>query len=109
MHSAMAGGLNVVFHVNEEQRTRSQMDFFVAPLPDRSIPADTATKSSAQLSGRYTFANFVIGKSNELAAAAAQAVAAAVEIAVRTGVQLDAVLHRLLAKVGPFGHLDGLR
>ena len=74
---ALGHPLNIVFHVNEEQRTRSQMDFFVAPLPDRSTPADTATKSSAQLSGRYTFANFVIGKSNELAAAAAQAVAEA--------------------------------
>jgi chromosomal replication initiator protein len=52
------------------------MDFFVAPPPDREPPTDLQS-SSSQLSGRYTFDNFVIGKSNELAAAAAQAVAEA--------------------------------
>ena len=53
------------------------MDFFVAPLPEKATPADTTTLANSQLSGRYTFNNFVIGKSNELAAAAAQAVAEA--------------------------------
>jgi chromosomal replication initiator protein len=74
---ALGHPLNIVFRVNEEQRTRPQMDFFVAPLPEKSAQVDTLTKSTAQLSGRYTFANFVIGKSNELAAAAAQAAAEA--------------------------------
>lgn len=74
---ALGHPLNVVFRVHDEQRARPQMDFFVAPLPEKTLPANTATLSNAQLSGRYTFANFVIGKSNELAAAAAQAVAEA--------------------------------
>ena len=73
---ALGHPLNVVFRVQEEQRTRPQMDFFVAPLPEKG--ADIVLPStSAQLSGRYTFQNFVIGKSNELAAAAAHAVAEA--------------------------------
>src|SRR5687767_14160788 len=74
---ALGHPLNVVFRVHDEQRARPQMDFFVAPLPEKATPADTAAAASSQLSGRYTFSNFVIGKSNELAAAAAQAVAEA--------------------------------
>ena len=74
---ALGHPLNVVFRVHDEQRTRPQMDFFVAPLPEKAIPSETGSRPNAQLSGRYTFANFVIGKSNELAAAAAQAVAEA--------------------------------
>lgn len=73
---ALGHPLNVVFQVHEEQKTRPQMDFFVAPLPDRTAQADL-TAPHSQLSGRYTFSNFVIGKSNELAAAAASAVAEA--------------------------------
>jgi chromosomal replication initiator protein len=53
------------------------MDFFVAPLPEKGTAAEALTSANSQLSGRYTFSNFVIGKSNELAAAAAQAVAEA--------------------------------
>lgn len=75
---ALGHPLNVVFRVHEAQKTRPQMDFFVAPLPDKGAPGDNATPPpNSQLSGRYTFSNFVIGKSNELAAAAAQAVAEA--------------------------------
>ena len=74
---ALGHPLNVVFRVHEEQKTRPQMDFFVAPLPEKAVPSDNATPLNSQLSGRYTFSNFVIGKSNELAAAAAQAVAEA--------------------------------
>ncbi len=73
---ALGHPMNVVFRVHEEQKTRPQMDFFVAPLPDRS-PQSPQRTAHTQLSGRYTFANFVIGKSNELAAAAAHAVAEA--------------------------------
>lgn len=73
---ALGHPLNVVFRVQEDQKTRPQMDFFVAPLPEKA--ADLAVlNTSTQLSGRYTFQNFVIGKSNELAAAAAHAVAEA--------------------------------
>jgi chromosomal replication initiator protein len=74
---ALGHPLNVVFKVHEERRARSQMDLFVAP-PPVSQPAQRQTSAtSAPLSDRYTFDHFVIGKSNELAAAAAQAVAAA--------------------------------
>jgi chromosomal replication initiator protein len=73
---ALGHPLNVVFRVHESQKTRPQMDLFVAPLPEKSAETTTAS-AKAQLSGRYTFDNFVIGKSNELAAAAAHAVAEA--------------------------------
>jgi len=54
------------------------MDFFVAPPPVTSATARSHINASlVQLSDRYTFDHFVIGKSNELAAAAAHAVAQA--------------------------------
>ena len=74
--------LNVVFKVNEERKKRSQMDFFVAPPPptvrglSNTVPSHNGT-NSPPLSERYTFDLFVIGKSNELAAAAAHAVSQA--------------------------------
>src|SRR5688572_21459888 len=74
---ALGHPLNVVFRVHDEQKTRPQMDFFVAPLPEKGTTAEALSSANSQLSGRYTFSNFVIGKSNELAAAAAQAVAEA--------------------------------
>jgi len=70
--------IKIVFRVDEERRGRPQMDLFVAPLPDTKDGSQAAGPTSRfQLSLRYTFQNFVIGKSNELAAAAAQAAAAA--------------------------------
>jgi chromosomal replication initiator protein len=70
--------LNVAFRVNEERKKRSQMDFFVSPPPTASKPLPTQNgTSSPPLSERYTFDLFVIGKSNELAAAAAHAVSQA--------------------------------
>ncbi len=69
--------MTVIFTVNEERKHRPQMDFFVAPPPSRQESKEERAPGSSQLSTRYTFQNFVIGKSNELAAAAAQAVAAA--------------------------------
>ena len=70
--------LNVAFRVNEERKKRSQMDFFVSPppTPPKAFPAQNGI-SSPPLSERYTFDLFVIGKSNELAAAAAHAVSQA--------------------------------
>ncbi len=67
--------LQVIFRVDEERRRRSQMDLFVAPPAQRPPAQHPNSDLSAQLSTRYTFENFVIGKSNELAAAAAQAAA----------------------------------
>jgi chromosomal replication initiator protein len=76
---ALGHPLAVVFRVHEERKTRNQMDLFVAPP---AAPAQTASSQkhgsiNTQLSERYTFDHFVIGKSNELAAAAAHAVSQA--------------------------------
>lgn len=74
-HAPIALGhpVTVVFQVHEERKNRPQMDLFVAPPAVSARPAETA----APLSPRYTFEHFVIGKSNELANAAAQAIAQA--------------------------------
>jgi chromosomal replication initiator protein len=70
--------IRVVFRVHEDRKRRSQMDLFVAPPAQLNTgqkpPNNTST---APLSQRYTFDHFVIGKSNELAYAAANAVAQA--------------------------------
>src|SRR6266566_1272160 len=76
---ALGHPLSVVFRVHEERKTRNQMDLFVAP-PAVQIAPDQRQKQggiNAQRSERYTFDHFVIGKSNELAAAAAHAVSQA--------------------------------
>ena len=74
---ALGHPITIIFKVDEERRGRPQMDLFVAPLPeDKTQIKPINPISSVQLSARYTFKNFVIGKSNELAAAAAQAAAA---------------------------------
>ncbi len=75
---ALGHPIKVIFRVNEERKKRSQMDFFVAPPPATSATVKGHnTANLAQLSPRYIFDQFVIGKSNELAAAAAHAVAQA--------------------------------
>ncbi|MGH7719916.1 MAG: chromosomal replication initiator protein DnaA [Gemmatimonadaceae bacterium] len=74
---ALGHPIAVVFKVDEERKARPQMDLFVAPPPERNEGRQEAHTGASQLSARYTFQNFVIGKSNELAAAAAQAIAAA--------------------------------
>ena len=75
---ALGHPLSVVFRVHEERKTRNQMDLFVAPPPPTaSAQRQKQGSINAQLSERYTFDNFVIGKSNELAAAAAHAVSQA--------------------------------
>jgi chromosomal replication initiator protein len=54
------------------------MDFFVAPPPNPVKPAFArSNNTSTPLSDRYTFDLFVIGKSNDVAAAAAHAVSQA--------------------------------
>ena len=76
---ALGHPLSVVFRVHEERKTRNQMDLFVAPPAAPAAPDQRQKQGgiNAQLSERYTFEHFVIGKSNELAAAAAAAVAQA--------------------------------
>jgi chromosomal replication initiator protein len=66
---------SVVFQVQEERQRRPQMDFFVAAPP--TAVAEKPAGQTTPLNERYTFQTFVIGKSNELAAAAAHAVAEA--------------------------------
>lgn len=66
--------LRVVFRVNDERKKRSQRDLFVEPSTLKTVSAQQGA-GSTPLSERYTFDFFVIGKSNELAAAAAHAVA----------------------------------
>jgi chromosomal replication initiator protein len=70
---------SVVFRVHEDRQKRPQMDFFVAPAPsgraDGEAPGRPAANPSTKPLERYTFDTFVIGKSNELAAAAAHAAA----------------------------------
>jgi chromosomal replication initiator protein len=75
---ALGHPVSIVFKVTEERKARQQMDLFVAPPPQkiRNHGQNGAT-TSPPLSDRYTFDDFVIGKSNELAAAAAHAVASA--------------------------------
>jgi chromosomal replication initiator protein len=76
---ALGHPLAVVFRVHEERKTRNQMDLFVAPPPP-AVATEQRQKQggiNAHLSDRYTFDHFVIGKSNELAAAAAHGVAQA--------------------------------
>ncbi len=66
----------VEFRVQEDRQQRPQMDFFVAPR-EPAGQSKTAVVGTTPLNERYTFQTFVIGKSNELAAAAAHAVAEA--------------------------------
>ena len=65
----------VVFRVQEDRQQRPQMDFFVAQREPATV--DRSGVPTTPLNERYTFQTFVIGKSNELAAAAAHAVAEA--------------------------------
>jgi len=73
---ALGQPLRVVFRVHEDRKRRSQMDLFVAP-PAQPATATVVDATKLPLSTRYTFEHFVIGKSNELAYAAADAVAQA--------------------------------
>lgn len=75
---ALGHPLRVVFRVHEDRKRRSQMDLFVAPPAQTLKPVQEQNNgSTAPLSARYTFEHFIIGKSNELAYAAADAVAQA--------------------------------
>jgi chromosomal replication initiator protein len=69
----------VSFRVAAVRQTRPQMALFVpqAAPTEPAVPAANVNPSAQPLNDRYTFGQFVIGKSNELAAAAAHAVAEA--------------------------------
>ena len=69
--------LKVRFKVHEERKLRPQMDLFVVPpAAARERPVERPN-DTPPLSERYTFDYFVVGKSNELAHAAAHGVAQA--------------------------------
>ncbi|GLC24575.1 chromosomal replication initiator protein DnaA [Roseisolibacter agri] len=93
---ALGHPVHVVFTVDEEREKKPQIDFFIAPPPPvlperRPTGGDRATSTldarrstlgnapaiSAPLNPRYTFDHFVIGKSNDVAAAASQGAAQA--------------------------------
>jgi chromosomal replication initiator protein len=92
---ALGHPVQVTFTVDEEREKKPQIDFFIAPPPPAPPPARPVAGSdrapgapaeprrapppgvSAPLNPRYTFDHFVIGKSNEVASATAQAAAAA--------------------------------
>jgi chromosomal replication initiator protein len=74
---ALGSRVEVSFKVQEERTRRPQMDFFVAPPSAVGVAAGGAAAWALPLNERYTFSTFVIGKSNELAAAAGYAVAEA--------------------------------
>jgi chromosomal replication initiator protein len=70
--------LKLIFRVHEDRKRRSQMDLFVSPPPQQlTTPKAASGATIPSLNARYTFDHFVIGKSNELAYAAADAVAQA--------------------------------
>lgn len=68
--------LEIIFQVQEERSQRPQMDFFVASASQDAVPRQRR-RNTRPLNERYHFRNFVVGKSNELAGAAAHAVAEA--------------------------------
>jgi chromosomal replication initiator protein len=70
----LGASLQVTFRVQEERTQRPQMDFFVAPA---AADGKTQARTTRPLNERYSFKTFVVGKSNELAGAAAHAVAEA--------------------------------
>src|SRR5687768_13687744 len=95
---ALGHPVHVVFTVDEEREKKPQIDFFIAPPPPAAPPQRGATSGerrdgapvdtrrsafgpppaiSAPLNPRYTFDHFVIGKSNDVAAAASQGAAQA--------------------------------
>jgi chromosomal replication initiator protein len=75
---AVGHPVRVQFRISEERAKRAQLDIFVQqPLAQAAPQAQQRSAISAPLNPRYTFDQFVIGKSNDVAAAAAQAAAQA--------------------------------
>jgi len=75
---AIGQPVRIHFRISEERAKRAQLDIFVQQPPAQPAPQKTQKSAiSAPLNPRYTFDQFVIGKSNDVAAAAAQAAAQA--------------------------------
>lgn len=75
--TALGHPVRIVFRVDDERKARDQMDLFVAPSSTSIVETGEGRQEviNTSLNQRYTFSTFVIGKSNELAAAAAQGAA----------------------------------
>ena len=113
---ALGQPCQVEFVVDAKSRQRVQMDLFVAPPtppPTQSGADGAAPARRPLLNAKYTLDNFVIGKSNELAASAALAVAEApgrdynpLFLYGATGVGkthlMQAVAHAILARTPAF-------
>src|SRR5215211_7302289 len=65
----------IEFRVDERVKTRVQMDLFTRSSATEPRAQQSRVVSRPLLAARYTFEHFVVGKSNELAAAAAMAAA----------------------------------
>lgn len=74
---ALGHPCRIEFLIDERVRDRVQMDLFSRPVASSATPTSRVIAPKPLLSARYTFDQFVVGKSNELAAAAAMAVAEA--------------------------------
>lgn len=75
---AIGQPVRILFRISEERAKRAQLDIFVQQPPAQQAPQKTHKSAiSAPLNPRYTFDQFVIGKSNDVAAAASQAAAQA--------------------------------
>lgn len=73
---ALGHPISLTFRVDQDRQQRPQMDLFSASKVE--TPQQHQERSIAPfLNDRYTFEHFVVGKSNELAAAAAHAIAQA--------------------------------
>jgi len=75
---ALGHPIRLQFRISEERAKRAQLDIFVQQPPHPVAPVPQHKSAiSAPLNPRYTFEQFVIGKSNDVAAAASQAAAQA--------------------------------
>ncbi len=70
---AVGRPVSLTFQVDSERQQRPQMDLFSAQIPQQQIQHDKNSNAPV-LTERYSFDHFVVGKSNELAAAAAHAI-----------------------------------
>lgn len=73
---ALGHPISLTFRVDQDRQQRPQMDLFTTSKIETSQQQQDRTITPF-LNDRYTFDHFVVGKSNELAAAAAHAIAQA--------------------------------